>query len=534
MDAPTPPPTPDPYATADAQGRANVGAARTTTQLNRVDQFTPYGSLIWHQGTATPPSDLDNLYRQYLGRDADPYGYQYYTNQLNNGGTLEQVAAAMQASPEYRARQAALALGGTGGTGTGTGSSSGSGTGTAAPGQHFNSWADMMQAVGSRAGSMTTPLTTDDGMQYYVADDGVHYNTGSGGWQTATGGSAGYTPDDHWWSEVRLDPRVQSLLDSQLTTSQGLQNSINTSLGRVNDLFSHGIDYSQLPAAGNWGDAMADAQGRFTDPVAQREGALALATRGQDMMGDAMDRWGQMAAQPIMTQDAATRQRVEDALYSRATSRLDPQYEQQQQAMIAELRDRGVPEGSEAWNTALSNFSNGKNDAYNQALWSSIAGGGQEEQRQQQMELAARDQGLQEFQGMGAINSGLSADANNWLTEQKQRLAAEQGYAQNTFNANNAERSYSLAEQEAARARVLNELASLRTGSQVQMPQFSNTPSGANVQPAPVAQSVWNAYQGQMNNYNQQVASNNAFLGMLGQLGGAALGAGGSVPWFLA
>ena len=46
-DAPSPP---DPIATANAQGAANVDAARITTALNRANQVTPWGNLSWSRG----------------------------------------------------------------------------------------------------------------------------------------------------------------------------------------------------------------------------------------------------------------------------------------------------------------------------------------------------------------------------------------------------------------------------------------------------------------------------------------------------
>lgn len=43
-DAPDPP---DPVKTANAQGAANIEAARVTTALNRANQITPWGNLTW-------------------------------------------------------------------------------------------------------------------------------------------------------------------------------------------------------------------------------------------------------------------------------------------------------------------------------------------------------------------------------------------------------------------------------------------------------------------------------------------------------
>lgn len=51
--APSPPPAPDPVATANAQAAANVQTAQTQAALNRVNQYTPYGSLVYSQPDPT-------------------------------------------------------------------------------------------------------------------------------------------------------------------------------------------------------------------------------------------------------------------------------------------------------------------------------------------------------------------------------------------------------------------------------------------------------------------------------------------------
>jgi len=60
------------------------------------------------------------------------------------------------------------------------------------------------------------------------------------------------------------------------------------------------------------------------------------------------------------------------------------------------------------------------------------------------------------------------------------------------------------------------------SGSQIQNPVFQPY-TGANVAAAPIAQTMQNAYAGQMNAYNQDVASNNAAMGGLFDLGKAVL-----------
>lgn len=84
----------------------------------------------------------------------------------------------------------------------------------------------------------------------------------------------------------------------------------------------------------------------------------------------------------------------------------------------------------------------------------------------------------------------------------------------------------------AARSQPLNELNALRTGSQVTNPQFGQVPQQA--QTAGPNYSGAAASQGQYDQglYNAQVGQNNAMMGGLFSLGGAALGASG-MPWWI-
>lgn len=83
-----------------------------------------------------------------------------------------------------------------------------------------------------------------------------------------------------------------------------------------------------------------------------------------------------------------------------------------------------------------------------------------------------------------------------------------------------------LQEELAIRNIPLNEVNALRTGSQVQVPQFQPY-QGAGIAPPPIMQATQNQGQAQLNAYNAQVGSDNALMSGLFGLGGAALGA----PW---
>lgn len=450
MDSPSAPTPPDPTVVANAQGAANNSAARINTSLNRADQYTPYGSLTWTQP----------------GRTFDQAGYD----------------AAMAAFNAPQTSGPAVTAPG-GGSGYG-GGSVGSGL-TEVNAENMGSSGGPGGVTAGAPAARVAPNRED----FYSGDQ------------------------DRWESHMNLDPRVQALLDSNLATSQGLETSIQSALGRVNDTLGTGINYGALPAAGDAAGALKDAMARFTSFKPQIEGQKALATGGQQMLGAQMQRFNEMLGTALPTADAATRKKVEDALFAKATSRLDPRFAADEASMRSTLMNRGIVEGSEAWNNELANFNRSKNDATSNALWDSISKGGDEMQKLLGMELAVRDQGQEETMSAGRLSSGINTDLSNFLGQETAQQQAVQSVAGQQFNMQNTQRQNSLGEQERKRALVLNELAALRGGAQVQMPQFGATPSGATVIPAPYAQSAYNTFTGQQNQYNAEVGSNNATTG---------------------
>lgn len=72
------------------------------------------------------------------------------------------------------------------------------------------------------------------------------------------------------------------------------------------------------------------------------------------------------------------------------------------------------------------------------------------------------------------------------------------------------------------RDQLLNELNAVRSGAQVQNPQFQPF-SGSSVAPAPIMGATQATAQGEQNAYNAQMAGQNAMMGGLFGLGGAAL-----------
>jgi hypothetical protein len=133
--------------------------------------------------------------------------------------------------------------------------------------------------------------------------------------------------------------------------------------------------------------------------------------------------------QALGAADDATRQRVENALYERQTSRLNPEFDKQERDMTNRLTRMGFVPGTDAYNKAAGEFGRTRNDAYTGARREAIIGGGAEQERLYNMENrrvdsnnALRESKLGERQGLRAnrlqefqalLSGGRGAGANN-------------------------------------------------------------------------------------------------------------------------
>lgn len=211
----------------------------------------------------------------------------------------------------------------------------------------------------------------------------------------------------------------------------------------------------------------------------------------------------------LPTADGNTLRQAQDAVYSQATSRLDPQWQTAETQKDTQLRNQGLTPGTEAYDNAMRDFNFAKNDAYSGARNASIQQGLAAEQAQFGMGLQANQTGFNQ-----ALNQGQFA---NQATGQNFNQGLAAGQFQNTAAQN------ALAQQAQLYNMPLNQLTALMSGSQVTNPQFGSSPqqqttAGPNYSGAAQAQGQYG--QGL---YNSQVASQNAMTGGLMSLGGAAL-----------
>jgi hypothetical protein len=192
---------------------------------------------------------------------------------------------------------------------------------------------------------------------------------------------------------------------------------------------------------------------------------------------------------------SADARRVTDAVYGQATSRLDPQLQQQESAMRSRLAAAGIAENSDAYRREMDNFSRNRTDAYNQANFSAIQAGGAEQSRLFGMSLGARNQGFNE----GAAN----------------------------LSTNNSARQQQIQEATYLRNLPLNEIAALLgTGGGVNNPMFQNV-----AQVGVAAPDYQGAVYANYNAANQQYQAKQqarsqmlgSIMGLAGSLGSAAI-----------
>ena len=588
--SPKPPPAPDYAAAAQAQGQANLDAARLTARISNPNVSTPYGGQ-----------------RVTFGRSVfDEAAYNKAMEQYN-----QQLAA-------YDARKAA-------------GVSAG-GPMAGAGGDFYGGDADMY-----RGGNYPFGMYGDFGGQY-GGDFGAPPTAPTREQFTTQ------TDLDTPFIEQFLSPEQQKILEAQQRVELGLAGVGEQALGTVRDVFGKPFQsnlrdlqttlggYGQVQGAPDLlgmgrAEAGVQAPGLPIAPDITQFGQAAGGVGPQRVSyGPSEGQYGYargdvpveqlqrginvrgLAAMPVSA--GTTGQQA-------ILSRVMPQIQEQRQMLETQLANQGIPRGSEAYNRAIREQQQQENDAVQQAALQGI-----------QLDMAARQQGFGEAQaaaqfanqaalgqfGMGvnaaslyndAVQQNLAAGLNiqqaqNAASQQlfAQQLAGQQlqnqAIAQNQAGALDAYRALlggqaqgfgqqmdvqaarnaalaqnqaiatqqqqlanaaqlqqynqalqagqfgntalqqSLQQQLALRNQPLNEIAALMSGVQVNMPQFQGY-QGANVAAAPIFAGTQAAGDFAQRNYANQVGAYNAKMGLLGSLGGAvgAIGGGGmSLPGF--
>lgn len=145
---------------------------------------------------------------------------------------------------------------------------------------------------------------------------------------------------NRWSQYTTLDPNLQASLDAQIEQQRARSELANSLTGRIEEEYGSPMNWGALP---------------------ERAPAPETAPYYYDQAGD--------------------------ALYSRATSRLDPQWERKRDDMTATLTARGLRPDDPAWQRAMNELDMAETDAYQQAQWQATMSSGQEGQRMFGMDL---------------------------------------------------------------------------------------------------------------------------------------------------
>lgn len=295
--------------------------------------------------------------------------------------------------------------------------------------------------------------------------------------------------DDSWTMDQSYDPRIEGAF------WRGIENA--DSMAELGGGISRGVANELFGEDGNY---------EAWDPNSRIPSAYDH-VEANDIIGE-VDLEG-LAELPGKDDFSTERQRVEDAIYGRQTSRLDPQFNKRRTDLETQLVNEGFARDSEGFKSAISDFEREKEAAYAGARQDSIASGGGEQSRMFADALAARGQGVGErFQSAGFYNQGAGQDFS-------QRF--QSGQFQNAI------RGQRFGEELQKRNQPVQELMQIIHGAAPNLPQFSNTAQIQGMAPPDYMGAVSDNYQGQIQAANTKQGAKNANTGAAAGIASAAL-----------
>lgn len=298
---------------------------------------------------------------------------------------------------------------------------------------------------------------------------------------TVIGTNADGTPK--YQATQTYSPEQQAIYEQNAANSLQAGQIAGNQLGRVNDVLSTPFQLGQTPQQA--GVNLNNNLGLNTDLQLNQN------------LGNRTD----------LSQNA-----IDDRLYQLGAARLDPRFAQQQQTLESDLANRGVVPGTEAYNRAMTQFEQTRNDAYNQLA---LTGN----QQAYEQELGAQNfYNTANAQNQNFANQNAQAQAgfNNQAQLAQGQFNNQATQQMTNFNNQAQSNNWNQQIQDALiqRNQPINETTALMSGSQVSQPNYQATP-----QTGIANTDVAGLYQ---NNYNAQVAQQNAMLGGIASLGGSA------------
>lgn len=318
----------------------------------------------------------------------------------------------------------------------------------------------------------------------------------------------------------QLGSNINSLL-SQAGNSSGANSDAMNSLYGIN------------MGAANLGNSFSNLAGQFNGLNA---GISALSPQYSALSGNIGNLQGQYSGlnsqlsglgnQLNMGAVQQAQQKGQDAAYAAQTQYLDPQFSQQKESLDASLANSGLTPGSEAYNNAMTNYNNTKQQAYSNAQNQSILTGSQLGAQNLQNQIS----GINTQAGLlGQQSSNLGQQAG--LYGQQAGLLGNQAGLYGLMGQNLSGASQAYGQQGTAlgqQAGIAGQLSSLANMPYSQLsslaglvPGFSGT-GQASANPADIAGYLNNQYQANLAGYNANQASANQTTSTVGTIGAAA------------
>lgn len=310
-------------------------------------------------------------------------------------------------------------------------------------------------------------------------------------------GSTTWQQDDagNWSQFSNLNPESQRALDAQLKLTGDKSELAGGMYGRMEDEYKDPMDFSKLP---DWGKV--PEAGNLTPEQLQR---------GVDFSG---------AEGRTSAEDA--RQNAEDAIYGRATSRLDPQWEQRSDQLEAKLVAQGLRPDDPAYKQAMENMGRERTDAYQQAQYGSIMGGGQEASRTIGDQRAGREQDMSEMLRSGQFGNQAAGQAFGM-----EQSAGGQNFQQQSSQSQQQSqmRDAQLKEEMTKRGFSLNEINAIISGQQVQMPTAPGFNTAGRTAGADYSGAARDQYSGELDQFSADQALTQGILSAAGGMGSSAM-----------
>ena len=564
-DSPSPPAAPDYAGAAQAQGAANIEAARLSARMANPNIIGPYGSQSVSYGQ--PFFDQGGYNKALSSYQQDPTGASR-TAATNDIASLNaQIKANTDPQGQYDpAFDTALS------EAQGRLNSLGQGSVMPTREQFTTANADQPTVTQTLTPAAQATLDAQQRVQRSLAGLGEQ---GIGTAQKVLG-----TPFSFGGPAIQtsLGNAGQISQTPDLSRFGQASGNLNQQIGRMNTPSKAELASLDDPFLARVNDRNSPRSlGQTTQPngnLAQPPQAPELSVYGMAGAGPSAGQYGFAQGRLNTSNVAAMPVNAGMTAQQAIMSRLDPSIARNRVSTETQLINQGLRPGGEAYNNAINLLGQQENDQRTQAVLQGIgldtaanaqgfgqalqagqygnqavaqnfglgqaanasqnAAIGQNQQAalaQYQAQLGGQQQGFgQQVTQRQLGNQAISQNQQTALAQQQAAMGAQnqqfnQGLAGAQF-ANTAQQN-ALAQALQGRQMPLNEITALMSGSQIQNPTFQPY-QGQSVAPAPVAQAAAQQAQFGQNIYNQQMGQANVNTAGLYSLGGAGLGALGT------